>query len=260
VLKRWKRSWRARRLKEETDRYNRTLSSEASVGTGRCLYTVPAGKDGKPWVMKAIERFGHDQFDYIIFAYDDALFDEPIFHKCRIIREKGGRYHFLRKYITPEVCRDYDYVFHWCDDIDIVDFDPQAFVRIMKANHLQMAQPALTLDSHLSWSITRQDKGARVGRYVDFVEIMIPVFSQEAWVTFWHWIKADQTQWGWGYDMFARSACGLTNLGIVDCQPVRHFRPVKVRNSQSPEFNIPLIMKKHAPYKPAQGVAYGFLR
>ncbi|HTY45171.1 MAG TPA: DUF707 domain-containing protein [Patescibacteria group bacterium] len=260
LFKRWRKFLHVRRMKKETSLYNRAAPGRQRQPRGRYLYASPVGEDGKPWLKKIIGRFGCEQFEYIIFAYDDTSFDEDIFRKCVVIREKGLHFYFLKKYITPSVCSNYDYLFLWCDDIDVVDFRPSEFVNIMQTNNIELAQPALTADSYFTWDITLQNKTYKVGRYVDFVEIMVPVFTSEAWVRFWNKMEAEKNYWGWGYDLFARSVCGYANMGIIDCLPVRHVRPVGARRDHNAVREVGYMMDKYAGYRLAEKVSYGALR
>ena len=87
--------------------------------SGKSLYASAVNAQGKDFLRKIIEKFGHDSFDYLIFAYDETSFDEDVFKKCRVIREKGLKWYFAKKYLTPEFCVSYDYLFYWDDDIDV---------------------------------------------------------------------------------------------------------------------------------------------
>jgi hypothetical protein len=191
----------------------------------KCLYASPVGASGKSNLESIIRAFGTANFDYLIFVYDDTRFDEPIFESCRFIREPGLRWNFHKRYVTPEVCRDYDYVFLWADDLVLETFRVDEFLDIMRRNHLEVAQPALSEKSCTSHRITLADPSQRVGRYTDFVEIMVPVFARDAWEKFWRMLDADRNPWGWGYDALARSICGYKFMGIVDSQRVTHARP-----------------------------------
>lgn len=257
--KRWKNFFYKRRLRQETRLYNETCLGLPQEHKGRSLYASPVGEKGKYLLGKIIERFGVEKFDYLIFAYDDVILDEDIFTPCRIIREKGLRWHFLKKYLTPEICNRYDYIFVWPDDIDIIDFNPCKFLKIVRENNLQLTQPALTHDSYFTWEITLRNEKYALGRYVDFVEIMVPVLTRQAWECFWNMIESDKNYWGWGYDFFARSVCGYKNMGIIDCMPVRHLRPVGEKSSDI-EADKKYIMNKYREYDYAQKVIYATLR
>jgi hypothetical protein len=196
---------------------------------GRCLFAAPIGKGEKSLFEKLLKQFGHQDFDYMVFAYDDTPFDEPIYEQCKIIREAGAKWYFAKTYLTPEFCSKYIYIFVWDGDIDVETFSYKNFMDIVKRNNLEMAQPALaaTRDSrnYHNHLVTLKDASYPIGRYTDFVEVMIPVFRQDAWVKFWNMIEDDYNCWGWGYDFLAKSLCGYKNMGIVDCEAVTHTRP-----------------------------------
>jgi len=196
----------------------------------KCLYVSPVGSNGKDFLAKTIHSFGTDRFDYLIFSYDGTRFEEPVFSRCHVIHEKGLRWEFMKKYVTPSYCEAYDYIFAWADDIDIEDFSIDNYLRIVTRNGLELSQPALTATSFYSHKITLRQNNIRFGRFTDFVEIMIPVFERQAWDRFWNSIMTTANGWGWGYDLFARSKCGYRRMGIIDCETVRH-----TRNQRSPD-------------------------
>lgn len=236
--------WKARK---KIRAYNRA-NPEVLNRTGKNLYASPVGKEGKHFLKKIIERFGYSDFDYLIFAYDDEPFAEEIFNGCRIIRERGPRWYFMKTYITPELCSRYGYIFIWADDIDIQEFSWRNFLAIMQRNRLQVAQPALTPCSYISHKVTKADPRRKVGRYADFVEIMIPVFTAEAWAEYWKYIDPEINPWGWGMDDLAHSLCGFANQGVIDCEPVTHTRPVSSSRASAIEGGKRFI-KKHSEHQ-----------
>lgn len=198
------------------------LGSPAGAPAGRYLYACAADSRGKEFIRQVIEKFGHEDFDYLIFVYDDTRFDEEVFRQCRFIYEKGLKWQFCKKFLTPGFIAGYAYIFVWDDDIELLDFSYRDFIKIMRRNALDMAQPALSRDSYATHKITLARRGNKIGRLTDFVEIMVPVFTAEAWIKFWKMLGQD-AGWGWGYDMVAKKALGF-KMGIVDCQQVRHAR------------------------------------
>lgn len=191
---------------------------------GKSLYASAVNAQGKDFLRKIIEKFGHETFDYLIFAYDETSFDEDVFKKCRIIREKGLKWYFAKKYLTTQFCAPYDYLFFWDDDIDVDGFSVDDFLSVMRRNALQMAQPSLSMDSYYSLEITLTHEHS-VGRLTDYVENMVPVFTAEAWTTYWNMLEDGDYYWGWGYTLLGYSICGYKAIGIVDRQSVIHTRP-----------------------------------
>jgi hypothetical protein len=179
------------------------------------------GRAAKDKIQRIVERFGHDQFDFILLVYDGSLYDEACFAGCTIIHDKSPLFWQLKSQLAPELCRRYEYVFVWMDDLDVLDFDPRNFLRIMREYRIEVAQPSLSLDSVRSHQIVLHLDGS-VGRYTDFVEQMALVFRGEAWGRFWALIQSDANPWGWGYDEFAYSFCGFRRMAVIDAEVIRH--------------------------------------
>lgn len=246
------------RLKIQAVLYNREHRERASKINKRYLYAAPIGVKEKIYLEKIIRKFGHEDFDYLIFVYDDTEFSEPVFARCTFIREKRFKWYCGKVYLTPDFCKKYDYIFFWDGDIDIQDFSYKNFIDIMERNNLEMAQPSLCRDSHYSIPITLRRKRYKVGRFCDFVEVMVPVFTFEAWFKFWQMLEKDYNYYGWGYDDLARSFCNYHNMGIVDQECVRHTKSL-CRDPSRPE-ERKIFFDKHKKYKKAARICYGRLK
>ncbi len=221
----------------------------------KVLYASPVGRFGKEYLAKTISSFGTDGVDYLIFAYDDTEFPEPIFKSCTFIRESGLKWQFAKKYLTEAFCQAYDFIMIWDDDIDVSGFSLKNYLSIIRRNQLQLSQPALSRNSAYSHSITLKTEGSKIGRFTDFVEIMVPIFDPKAWQRYRSMITAAST-WGWGMDNSAKSHCGFSRMGIVDSETVRHVRPLGFQSfAEEAEF-----LKRHSPWLQAYRVAYGQLK
>jgi len=170
-----------------------------------------------------VARFGHDLFDFMLLVYDDSPYAQACFSRCKVIRDKQGLFHQLKTHLTPELCRGYEYVFVWMDDLDILDFDPRRFLQILRAHRIGLAQPSLSADSVISHAITVH-RDNTIGRYTDFVEEMALVFEGRLWERFWTLIRADENPWGWGYDELMYAYCGFRRMAIIDAEVIRHLR------------------------------------
>jgi len=208
------------------------LNSRPCQPDGRkSLYAVPVNAKCKDLVRKVLARFGHTHFDFLLFVWDGSRFDEPEFEDCRVIYEAGNKWAFMQKYLTPELVSNYEFVFAWDDDIDILDFSASHFLEIMRRNHLEMAQPALTHDSYAWHKITLRQSDS-IGKYTDFVEIMAQVFTSSAWLKFRAILEPEWNPWAYGCDEIAKSRCGFTNIGIIDCEKVRHTQPLSTEKER----------------------------
>jgi hypothetical protein len=64
------------------------------------------------------------------------------------------------------------------------------------------------------------------GRYVGFVEIMVPGFSRTAFAKILPTLDLTETGWGWGLDSVWPKLLDYRNAAILDGVPLRHTRPV----------------------------------
>jgi hypothetical protein len=121
--------------------------------------------------------------------------------------------------------RDYDYI--WMPDDDI-QADQAAISRIFEVARgvgLDLFAPALDESSHYAHFTTMRNRRA-FGRWVGFVEIMMPGFSRGALDTLLPTLDLTETGWGWGLDSVWPKLLGYKNVGIIDGVPVVHTRPV----------------------------------
>ncbi|MBT3068510.1 DUF707 domain-containing protein [Rhodoferax sp. U11-2br] len=223
---------------------------------GKSLYAAPIGAAGKDLLAKLIKKWGHEQFDYLIFVYDGSRFDEAIFSRCSFISEPGIVYQFFRKYLTAQRCSAYDYVVLGIEDVDIDSFSWPNFAAIMQRNHLDMASPALSAQSHSPHSIMFQQLG-KVGRLVDVIEVFLTVFEARAWLAFRELIEPDKNFWGWGYVQLAQSYCDF-KMGIVDAQTITVTRAPTFKQESQDEMTR--FLRSHPKVRRARFCCYGELQ
>ena len=202
--------------------------AKSTKRTGKSLYFTACDKSTAPNVAALIESFGKEAFDYKIVLYDSHEPTADAFKGCELIRRPGHKLQLAKELLQPESCEQYDYIFVWDADIDISSFSVMRFLELLYCNKVQLAQPALTGNSFFTWELTLQ-RPDKPGRFTDFVEIMVPCFSVDAWRTFREMIYLDRNPWGYGYDLFAKTVCGFDSMAIVDSTPVRHLQPVHSR-------------------------------
>jgi predicted O-linked N-acetylglucosamine transferase (SPINDLY family) len=129
----------------------------------------------------------------------------------------------------PGVFSDYQYLMFIDDDLLFHFADIDHFFATAGRFNLSLAQPALTEDSFYSNKITVREKGGGL-RYTNFVEVMMPLFSQAAFricsSTF------DKSISSWGLDEVWPYLVGDThhNIAIVDAYAARHTRPIDLVN------------------------------
>ena len=189
----------------------------------KSLYFSPVGGAGKEFLATALNLFPREFFDFLIVSFDDTDFADLGLH-LNVVKANGQKWRLIKQFLTPNLVRNYEYVFLWDDDIDTTGFDPLKFLHIARRNQLDVVQPALSADSHWFHPITvRKDQS--IGRVTNFVEIMCPVYSSRIWPQVYPYIDPDMNEWGWGYDLIP-----FGKKGIIDCMSVRHTRPGRSGN------------------------------
>jgi hypothetical protein len=121
--------------------------------------------------------------------------------------------------------RDYDYI--WFPDDDIAA-DQATIAKMFEVAHgvgLELFAPALHESSYYAHFITMRNTSF-YGRWVGFVEIMVPGFSVRALERLRPTLDLSVTGWGWGLDSLWPKLLEYKNVGIVDAAPVVHTRPV----------------------------------
>jgi hypothetical protein len=121
--------------------------------------------------------------------------------------------------------RAYDHV--WMPDDDIA-VGPDAIDRLFEVAAgagLELFAPALDERSHFAHFDTVRNPSF-FGRWVGFVEIMVPGFSRGALERLLPTLDLTETGWGWGLDSVWPKLLGYRNVGIVDAVTVTHTRAV----------------------------------
>jgi hypothetical protein len=121
--------------------------------------------------------------------------------------------------------RDYDAIWMPDDDLDATSEDIDRLFDVAAAVGLDLFAPALDDASHYAHFSTRRNPRF-FGRWVGFVEIMMPGFSRAALERLLPTFDLSETGWGWGLDSVWPKILNYENVGIVDAVAVTHTRPV----------------------------------
>jgi hypothetical protein len=214
----------------------------------RILYVTPLGRGSAALFPTVLETFRKAGAEILVLRYDD--WESHLPEGVKAVRTSGQKFPLALRHLHPDEIDDFDYLFYWDDDIDVTGFDPQRFCRIMHENRLAMAQPAIVSPHPLSHGITgvcaelpvwtdeqHRIRRRAVGRRTNFVEIMVPVFTPDAWREFYSFFDPENMS-GWGYDFVP-----VGRRGIVDEMPVIHTRPVQSGTARA---DVDLVEFLHA--------------
>ncbi|KAI9151138.1 hypothetical protein H9P43_009753 [Blastocladiella emersonii ATCC 22665] len=199
------------------------------------LLAVPVSKKSISRILPVLERFERAGFGVLLFHWDhDVWASAPATSRFpSVVAVNQTKFWFAKRFLTPQVVDNYRYVFLWDDDVGLPDgWDPLAFVKVLSENNLHIAQPALRsgVREYGQSAVVKQQpdvvKAGRVGRLTSFVEVMMPVFSREAWQNcVYESIPWDgHSYWGLDFAWYPHCASkGYCRLGVVDAMPVDHL-------------------------------------
>jgi hypothetical protein len=128
--------------------------------------------------------------------------------------------------------REYDFIWLPDDDIRASAGTISGMFDVAEEVGLDLFAPALDEESYFAHFITKQNPRL-FGRWVGFVEIMVPGFSRSALERLLPTLDLSETGWGWGLDSVWPKLLGYENVGIIDGITVTHTRPVgEMRDAQ----------------------------
>jgi hypothetical protein len=130
--------------------------------------------------------------------------------------------------LRPDLLLRYQAVLFLDDDVEVSAEGIETFFRLMTAEKLDLAQPALSADSATAYPFLKRPSAATGVTRVSSVEIMAPALTGRA-LEGAKWVFAESVS-GWGSDLLlgpaVRSAFGPNSVGIVGSVAVRHAAPV----------------------------------
>ncbi|KAK6264783.1 Protein of unknown function DUF707 - like 7 [Theobroma cacao] len=225
-----------------------SLRSKVNVTMNKNLLAMPVGIKQKENVDDIVQKFLAENFTIILFHYDghvDGWLDLEWGDKAvHIVAHNQTKWWFAKRFLHPDVVSIYDYIFLWDEDLGVQHFDPGRYLEIVKAEGLEISQPALDPNStEIHHRITIRARMKKFHRRVydlrgktkctsasegppctGFVEGMAPVFSRSAWYCAWHLIQNDLVH-GWGMDMklgYCAQGDRSKKVGVIDSEYIVH--------------------------------------
>ncbi|CAN4087141.1 unnamed protein product [Withania somnifera] len=222
--------------------------SKTNVSSSCNLLAIAVGIKQKSNVDALVQKFLSENFTIILFHYDghvDAWWELPWSTEAiHIVAKNQTKWWFAKRFLHPAAVSIYDYIFLWDEDLDVKNFHPRRYLKIVKSGGLEISQPALDQNStDIHHKITLRSKRKRFHRRVydskrstkcpkerecppcsGFVEGMAPVFSRSSWLCAWHLIQNDLVH-GWGMDMklgYCAQGDRTKKVGVVDSEYVVH--------------------------------------
>lgn len=245
------------------------------VQQGRSLFAMAVGNSSFAQVYTIFKKWGFDKFDYLLFVYDEdgsyrSYFTSPLWpYRAYITVIDNDRYHhkwyYFKKYITPQLMARYQYLWYWDDDVGLDQFDVDGFYSLLTKYDLQLAQPAIWgRTPHPVCKVHNESSNPTlIGRWTDFVEVMVPVIHQSVWECIWS-LQEDNFTTGYGYDTMWSMYCNITRIAIVDLWPVTHIdrkvtEKFPSRDRMHPLTEKKIVEKKYAEKYLAQRRSFGYI-
>ena len=166
----------------------------------------------------------HSNFDVVLSYFGDNL-KYDLSHIKHVHYFKGskweGLYDFFKNH--KQMWESYDYIWLPDDDLDTSSSNLNNFFSLVNQYKFDLSQPALTKNSYYSFPFLLQVSNFTY-RKTNYVEVMAPCFSQEAFQKCWGTFSENKS--GWGMDVLWESLLNKANIGIIDQTPIHHTRPV----------------------------------
>lgn len=175
----------------------------------------------------AIAQLAEQNFDYALSWFgDEHPADLGMAEGATFVHmQKGAKWPGLEQTIIAHWDHIQKYRYIWLPDDDLLAVPDQVSRMFTIADDLQLelAQPALTRDSHYTHLISLQHSEFQL-RFTNFVEIMAPVLSIDMLSRVFHTMKGQIS--GYGLDGVWPRHSHLGKVAIIDDTPVKHTRPV----------------------------------
>lgn len=176
----------------------------------------------KNWIKDQVKSF-----DLHLIVYDDSfnLFKSDADY---VVEGKEFKLRLIYQYLMNNkgLINEYDYFFFPDDDIMIDPTNIDSLFSMMKEYNLDIAQPALSEPSYYFFPHTKKQYESDL-RYTNFVEMMLPCFSQEALRTVLFTFNENVSGWGADYHWGKLVNYLKYNMAIIDCITAIHTRPIQ---------------------------------
>lgn len=164
-------------------------------------------------------------WDLVVSYYGDHENPWPCHLQDMILTAKGPKWAPLAEMANTGFFDGYERI--WLPDNDILatcDQINQLFA-VSEFFDLSLCQPGLSASSFVSHEITRAHPLTRL-RFTNFVEVMMPLFSQAALQLLKHTWSANRS--GWGVDLLWTKLLGdpRDKIAIIDQISVDHTQPI----------------------------------
>jgi hypothetical protein len=162
--------------------------------------------------------------------YDDSYY-RAIHADMVLVQSQGTKFTAVHRLMEgrPDFFEPYDYVLFLDDDILVSEDQLTRLFELVQTLNLKLAQPALRHESAHTWPVVVEQAGS-IGRYLNTVEIMMPVVSREA-LNLGAYLFG-RTISGWGLDFAlgqeVSRAFGRQQIAVIDSISLLHAKTIDI--------------------------------
>ncbi len=203
------------------------------------LIISPTGNNSliKEWVK------GSNNFDIVLICYEDIKDIKSLINLTPyVFSGVGEKWHLIKSFIQENIDFISQYQYIWCpdDDISISTDEINKLFFLSHKYDLWLCQPSMI--GYTSHEITKPIKN-NILRYTNFVEILAPLFSLNAFLQLKNTFNLIHS--GWGYDWLWPFLLNSPQdkIAIIDNIIMEHTKPVG-GNYSSDRFPIPPHLEK----------------
>lgn len=160
-------------------------------------------------------------FDLYIIYYGktkDKFLNDSTYYK----KDTGNKFHLVARILEDKVLDEYDAIFIPDDDLYLSQWDINKFFRLFHKHNLALAQPAI-----MGWLSHPRTAPILTNelRFTNWVEIMCPCFSREAFKLCSTVFLENSTSWGIEWLWSKLLGYPKDKISIVDNVVAVHTRP-----------------------------------
>jgi hypothetical protein len=168
---------------------------------------------------------------HLIANFYDDTYNVPIEADLVLAQNRGTKFTAVYRLMEddPGFFDAYEYVLFLDDDILMTEDAITRLFTLAQTLSLKLAQPAVAPGSANTWPMLLR-RGDTVGRYLNAVEIMMPLISREALTLGGHLFGRSISGWGLDFalgDVVSR-AFGARRIAVIDAISFRHDKPIDV--------------------------------
>ncbi len=166
---------------------------------------------------------------HLIANFYDDTYQRPLPADMVLVQNQGtkftGVYRLLKD--RPEFFQPYDYILFLDDDILVTEDQVTRLFEVVQALSLKLAQPAVKPESAYTWPVLLEQRGS-IGRYLNTVEIMMPVISRDALSVGAYLFGRSISGWGLDFALgqTVSRAFGRGQAGVIDAVSFLHSKAI----------------------------------